>query len=495
MTTPDEIIRRCAGDGPTPTLDTLVEWRDRIRVHARDKHSMTRSQREAFSAEYANAIGDIDFDKLHELAMPASREAWRKAEALLDGREVNELRASEKRDYVRLFDEAEPLIQLTQASQELREMTQIEDTDRHVDPDPGWAGVGNRSGFGGREPIGDARFLTRDASLAEWTRAHQGHEFDQAERIDLGKLVRGMFTGDWRGADVEHRSMTEGSNSAGGFYVPTPLSTEILDLARNRTRVLQAGARTVPMLSQKLKVAKVASDPTVSWHSEGSAITPSDGSIGQVEFTAQTLTAIVKMSMEVVEDSYGLDDVVRSMLANAVALEFDRVALYGSGSDPEPEGLKNTSNVNISYLGGTAAGTVLTSYDPVLDSVYRVENANYAAGAAIMSPRTNTDFAKLKETSTAAPLARPPKIADLPFLSTNQVKNDITVGGDSDCSDIFVGQWDQLMLGMRTSLMIRPLMERYADNGEVALMAWFRGDVQVARTSAFDIITGITPST
>jgi hypothetical protein len=50
----------------------------------------------------------------------------------------------------------------------------------------------------------------------------------------------------------------------------------------------------------------------------------------------------------------------------------------------------------------------------------------------------------------------------------------LTLGTSSDTSDAFVGQWDELMLGVRTNLEIQFLRERYADNAQVAFLAWFR---------------------
>jgi len=47
------------------------------------------------------------------------------------------------------------------------------------------------------------------------------------------------------------------------------------------------------------------------------------------------------------------------------------------------------------------------------------------------------------------------------------------------------------MVGIRHALSIELLTEKYADTGELAILAHFRGDVQVARPAAFDCITGI----
>ena len=50
-----------------------------------------------------------------------------------------------------------------------------------------------------------------------------------------------MATGDWDCAEHE-RALSEGTATAGGHLVPTPLSARVVDLARNQARVFQAGA-------------------------------------------------------------------------------------------------------------------------------------------------------------------------------------------------------------------------------------------------------------
>jgi HK97 family phage major capsid protein len=91
------------------------------------------------------------------------------------------------------------------------------------------------------------------------------------EPFSLGKYVRGIITGEWRGA--ERRAMSEGSGGAGQYLVPSPLAAGIIDKARNASVLFRAGARTIPMDNQTLSMARLATDPTAGWHSEAGTIT------------------------------------------------------------------------------------------------------------------------------------------------------------------------------------------------------------------------------
>ena len=93
--------------------------------------------------------------------------------------------------------------------------------------------------------------LTRSQSMTGFVRS-QGLVDDGEGELSLRKYLRGMTLGDWSGADAERRAMAEGTLSAGGYMVPTLLSSQMIDLARNSTRVLRAGATIVPMPNRTL---------------------------------------------------------------------------------------------------------------------------------------------------------------------------------------------------------------------------------------------------
>jgi HK97 family phage major capsid protein len=57
----------------------------------------------------------------------------------------------------------------------------------------------------------------------------------------------------------------------------------------------------------------------------------------------------------------------------------------------------------------------------------------------------------------------------------------------SRATDVFVGDWTQLLVGQRLDLNIQTLTERYAELGQVGIVANWRGDVQVAWAKAFSV--------
>jgi HK97 family phage major capsid protein len=337
---------------------------------------------------------------------------------------------------------------------------------------------------------GDAPVLTREQSVYDWLEARGAFE-PAEERLSLQRYLRGMATGHWDGADHE-RALAEGTIGAGGALVPSPLSARVIDLARNATRVFQAGAVTVPMTAQTLALARVTSEGTPAWKSENAAITAADMVFDRVTFTARTLVRLITLSVELFEDADpSSEDVIARAFAGQVALEVDRVALRGTGTAPEPRGVLNQSGVTTTAHG--AAGTVIsttTAYDWHLDAAGVVRGNNFTPNAHIQAPRTSTSLSKLREATTSAYLAPPANM--LPMLATKQIPINLTVGASTDCSEIYTAQWDQLMVGMRTDFTLRFLGERYlADNLQYAFLAYLRADIQLAQPSAFVVDVGV----
>jgi HK97 family phage major capsid protein len=291
-------------------------------------------------------------------------------------------------------------------------------------------------------------------------------------------------------------SLGVGTDSAGGFLVPGPLAGRVIDKARNQARIFQAGALTVPMQSSTLKIARVATDPTAAWKAENAQATASDMTFEALTLTARSLIAIAKLSIELMEDSPTINDVVENAMAQALALELDRAALYGSGTAPEPRGIINTSGVGIQSQGTN--GAALTSYDAFSTAVQTIQAANGDPNAVIYAARTAGTLDRLKD-STGQPLQPPQSFRELTKLVTSQVPVNRTHGAASNASDAFVGEWPELLVGVRTQLRIEASRvsvvggESAFDRLQVHVRAYLRADIGVAQPSHFVVVTGIIP--
>lgn len=162
-------------------------------------------------------------------------------------------------------------------------------------------------------PVGEEIRVLRNNENLETTVRHNLPDGIKARELSLGRLLRGIVLGDWKGSEAERRTLAIGDSTLGGYLVPSPISARVIDLARNQARVLQAGALTVPLEANTLTLARVTGDPTASWKAENAPGTFSDMAFGKIELVAKSLLALIKTSVEIFEDAANLSQVVEAV--------------------------------------------------------------------------------------------------------------------------------------------------------------------------------------
>jgi HK97 family phage major capsid protein len=301
------------------------------------------------------------------------------------------------------------------------------------------------------------------------------------------------------------RAMTTTSGSA---VVPTVWASDIIDRARNASRVIQAGAQVVPMDAHDVKIGRLTTDPTAAFRNEGSTITASDPVFDNVTLSAKTLSALVIGSMEWFQDSPNVDAVVSEAIAKAIATELDLVALFGgqiTGAEvgatglnrtlpnpPNPSGVLNNllANAASSVLGGQTNGTsqtALSFWNEIIDVAAQPSLFNEQANAIIWAPQTAKHYAKTYDTA-GQPLGRPPYLDQFGLFATAQIPALMTQGTmTTQATDVFAGDWSQLIIGQRLGFTVQTLTERYAELGQIGIVAHWRGDIGITRPRAFSV--------
>ena len=203
--------------------------------------------------------------------------------------------------------------------------------------------------------------------------------------VTIGGAMRAMATG-IKTPEISN-ALSEGTNSAGGFSVPDILMAPFIDLMRNESVCFQAGAQTLALESDISSMCRIATDPTATWRVENDAIAVSDPTFESVIFAPKSLAVIVKVSRELLMDSVNIEEMLQTSLSGAIALEMDRVALNGTGSNPQPTGITVAANVNSVSMG--ANGAAMTNYSNLLAALQLQEEANAARPTAmVMAPRS-----------------------------------------------------------------------------------------------------------
>jgi HK97 family phage major capsid protein len=298
----------------------------------------------------------------------------------------------------------------------------------------------------------------------------------------LGQMVRAMST------------------SSGSAVVPEIWAGNVIDRARNMAAVLKAGAEIVPMDAKTVQIGRLTGDPTAAFRTEGSAITASDPTFDNVTLDAKTMSALVVGTMEWFQDS-DVDEIVENALAQAFANQLDLVALYGSittgagaidlATPPNPRGVLGALNALAasSVLGNATNGTAQTAgsyYDELIDLLFTPQDHNETPNALIWNSKAARQYVKAYDT-TGQPLRAPEDFSQVDRYVSNQIPS-YTKGTMADrATDVFAGDWSQLLIGQRLGMTVQVLTERYAENGQIGIVVHWRGDVGIARPRAFSV--------
>ena len=336
---------------------------------------------------------------------------------------------------------------------------------------------------------GFARALAPTESFADHLRAH-GRITEEHDGLTLGGFLRAIVTGPR--SDLERRALSEGTDSAGGFTVPTRLFGELIDALREKSLLLRLGVRTVALDTDRSSFARLASDPTAVWHTEGGAdVADSDPTFESVALVPRTLTALVKCSRELVQDSINLETALAAAFTGSLGTALDSAMLYGVA--PAPTGLDSTVGVNSVEMD--TDGAALSGYDKIIEAIEaNLTDKAPMPSAAVMAPRTWGTIQRLKD-GDGLPLRRPDALAALPFHVSSVIPIDQEQGASGAvCSSIWLGDWTQLLWGVRQGLQIQVLRELYTGTFELGYVAHLRADFAAAHEAAFCKLIGIKAS-
>jgi HK97 family phage major capsid protein len=293
------------------------------------------------------------------------------------------------------------------------------------------------------------------------------------EGVTFGGLVRSLVTGP-RSAG-EKRALSEGVDSAGGVSVPDIVLREFIDRLRANIVCIQAGARTIPLESDKNTMARLVTDPVVAWRLENAVVPESDPTFDGVVFIPRWLGVIVRCSRELLMDSVNVDQMLARAFAGSMAVAVDKAALTGSGTAPEPRGITNTAGV------GNVAITTTLKYDDLLTALTTLGTANAGpATGMILSPSNYYTLAKLKGAPDGQYLA-PPLVVMPPMFQTTSLPN----------STAIVGNFNDLLFGFRAEMRVEVLREVFVGNFQQGFLTWLRWDVGLAHPASFVTVTGI----
>jgi HK97 family phage major capsid protein len=360
------------------------------------------------------------------------------------------------------------------------------------------ANIGNVS-WGARGRSGGTCF--RDVSTGQLVRTLAPGDTLAEDNGDgdfaIGRFLQAKLTG--QDSPILAGVATTTDIESGGSLLSPIYSKRMVDLARANSVCIKAGAETMPMEAPEMTIARVTADATSYWRPEGSSVTASKMTFDRVILRAKTLAAIVPVTIELMEDVQNFPQIVESSLAAAMGQKLDYACLSGAGAASEPKGIYNYTTVN----SVTSVATP-TNYNEVSSAVSEILQDNFPGDpselAWVQHPRDAETYDQLADT-TNQPLRPTPWVEKLRRFYTTGI--DDSLGGSGNESWAIVGDFRQMLIGLRTSgVVVRIINAGSATDADSVthnavselkafIVCHLRADMALLRPTWFTKLTGI----
>lgn len=327
----------------------------------------------------------------------------------------------------------------------------------------------------------EAAAFELDASAAAATKLERmGGGFSDGTAIPFEVLSSGIRAGSAITAG--------GADSASNVIATELLTSSFIDLLRNRLVMSQVGATTLTGLVGNLAIPRQTAGASAYWiGDEGGDAEQTDVKFDQISLTPHHLGCFTDITAQaLLQSSLDIEALIRSDLATAMAIEIDRVAIYGSGSGGEPKGL--TNQTGLSVIPNAAAEYPDFTNFVSMETNLALANADIGSMAYMMGPGTR-GWCKTKEkfpNSNGATIWEPGNTVNgYQTAVSNQIRQATTNSGVTDKTDVFFGNWRDVLIGMWGSLNL--LVDPYTGGraGTVRVIARQWVDTNIRHPESF----------
>ena len=252
---------------------------------------------------------------------------------------------------------------------------------------------------------------------------------------------------------------------------------DFIDVLRNASSVMQAGATMLGGLSGDVKIPKKTAAATAAWiASEGGAAAESEMTVGQVTMTPKTLGAFTDVTRQLlIQSSLDVEALIRNDLTSAIALTIDKAGLEGAGTSGAPTGILSTSGVNTVTAFSAANPTfaeVVTLETAVAEDNALMGNLAYILPAGM--------YGALKTTEKAAGTAQ---FVIEPGGTMNGYR--AIVSNQATAGNLYFGNFSDLLIGMFGGLDIVVDPYTASTTGTIRVVALQSVDVAVRHAVSF----------
>lgn len=340
--------------------------------------------------------------------------------------------------------------------------------------------------------------------------------FEREVSLDIGKRS-GKQTGGifmptnlrfaMRAADYSFGTGAGLSGTSGGSNIVATnlLSGSFIELLRNKARVLAMGAQMLSGLTGNVDIPRQKAAGQVYWVGEGQTLSQTGAQFDKISLTPKHIGALSVITRNMLlQSSPDVEMLARADLLTTIALGIDLAALSGAGGGAVPLGVANQAGIG-SVIGGVNGGALTIDNLIDLETFVASNNADEGSMAYLTNAKAVGTLKKLKSTTnqylwTNSPMGQrsgtPGEINGYTCARTNQARSNLTKGTGTNLSEVFFGDWSQVLVGEWgvVEILPNPYAAGIYEAGGVELRVLQTLDIGVRHPQSFavmsDAITG-----
>lgn len=249
------------------------------------------------------------------------------------------------------------------------------------------------------------------------------------------------------------------------------LGNQFIDLLREANPLTALGVRTLTGLVGNVEIPKLKQSTSVGWFGENSAIPQTDAAFDKITMSPKHVGAWTEYSRNMLlQSSPDIESLLRSDLAQVLALEVARATITGTGTNSEPTGILNATGIQ-----EVTKPADPMQYAPVL------ANALFMANVGNVSFLGSSGFKLTVDqllTTDGLPIGAATFFRNYPHVWTKLVPADnVMLAGDF--SDVIQGTWSAV------EVLVNPYMESSYKKGNIALRIILTMDVAIRHPESF----------
>ena len=281
---------------------------------------------------------------------------------------------------------------------------------------------------------------------------------------------------------IPQNTLKEGSDGSGGYLVPDTYDDRLMQALKQKN-VLRQIATIVP-ITQKLTIPVSLGGENASWMPENEPYTFCEAEFGEIEIDAYKLGSSILVSDELLEDGgVDLEKYIEEAFTYRIGNAEESAFIRGDGNG-KPIGLIHQASVGkVTDEIGKISADDLVDMEFSLAEPYRknavwvMSNDAYCRLGQLQHYRGNPIWSNGLEEK------KPMKLFGYPVYICNHM-DDVTPGS----IPVMFGDFSYYWIGDRGKRVIKRLVERYADHGQVAFITTERVDAKLVLPEAIKML-------